>query len=179
MAVATFGQLRSSGGTISEGMIKTAKSPSRKNLFLSHSRFDVDHVGPALGLLEDHGARVYVDALDTALATLSERGVAERLRKAIRSCERLVVLATEQTPSSRWIPWELGVADGRHGREQAALLPLRAHASAGQTWARQGYFRLYPRIEVLEDTPAPRWVVFDPEDDRYWHLADWLTLQAR
>lgn len=174
MAVATFDQLRSSGGVITDGRIKVAKALASKNLFLSHSHRDVAHLGAALGLLEMHGASVYVDVRDAAIGG-DPNEIAERLRKAVVTCGRLVALVTEATSTSRWIPWEMGLADGSAGSTQIALLPLRA-AGASELWAQQEYFDLYGRIEyvTLSSDSHPCWAVRDPVDKRFWRLAQWM-----
>ena len=173
MAVATFDQLRASGGVITEGRIKIATSLASKNLFLSHSHRDIAHLGAALGLLEGYGASVYVDVRDAIGGDPNQ--VAERLRKAVVSCRRLVALVTEATSTSRWIPWEMGLADGAAGSTQIALLPLRA-TGADALWAQQEYFDLYGRIEyvTLSGESAPCWAVRDPTDKKFWTLDQWM-----
>jgi len=176
MAIATYGQLRASAGAIREGRIKLAKSLADKDLFLSHSRKDEDHVGPALGLLEQHGASVYVDLQDAGIKGLAGPAIADRLRKAVKACRRLVVLVTEETRSSRWIPWEMGLADGVAGSDRVALLPLRPSATVSVLWLNQQYFELYGRIEhvTLQGERNPCWAVRDPSDHKYWRLRSWL-----
>lgn len=173
MSVATFDQLRASAGTVPEGRIKLAKSMIRKDLFLSHSHRDVAHIGAAIQLLESHGASVYVDTLESGSPSPQE--MASHLRQAVVRCRRLVALVTEATSSSRWIPWEMGLADGSAGTTQVALLPLRASGGA-ELWAKQEYFELYARIEyvTLQGEASPCWAVRNPDDGQYWRLAQWL-----
>lgn len=173
MSVATFDQLRASAGTVAEGRIKLAKSMNRKDLFLSHSHRDVAHVGPAIELLESHGASVYVDALESGSPSPQE--MASHLRQVVVRCKRLVALVTEATSSSRWIPWEMGLADGSAGTTQVALLPLRP-SGGSELWAQQEYFDLYARIEyvTLVGEANPCWAVRSPDNGQYWKLAQWL-----
>src|SRR5437667_7511711 len=83
-----------------------------KRVFLSHSSKDDDDVAGAIRLLERFRASVYADNFDTSLARTSGLEAARILRGRIRECPRFVVLVTRNSRESRWIPWELGVADG-------------------------------------------------------------------
>lgn len=98
------------------------------------------------------------------------------MRKAVASCRRLVVLVTEETATSRWLPWETGLADGVAGSEQVALLPLRPSATASDLWLQQRYFDLYGRIEhvTLRGDSQPCWAVRNPDDGKYWRLQAWI-----
>lgn len=176
MSVATYDQLRAAAGPMTEGRVKLAKSLRGKNLFLSHSSIDVDRLPSAIGLLEKHGADVYVDVQDAGIRGMTDPEIAARLRDAIGSCKRLVVLFTEHTPTSRWIPWELGVADGRRGREEVALLPARARPGSPDRWANEGYFEIYPRVEILKKGGVEFWAVKDPADGKHWRLEAWIAL---
>ncbi|MGE0395971.1 MAG: toll/interleukin-1 receptor domain-containing protein [Kofleriaceae bacterium] len=147
MAIATFDELFNDSPYVSDDMVKLAKSLTTKNLFLSHSLADLKHAKWALGILENHGARVYVDVRDAALTSMAVTDIAARLRAVIRECKRLVALVTENTSSSRWIPWEMGLADAVATEDRVALFPLRPASSSSEAWARQEYFALYPRIE--------------------------------
>ncbi|RZO61678.1 MAG: TIR domain-containing protein [Sandaracinaceae bacterium] len=179
MAFATARQLRASGGTLTEGHRKLAKSLGRQDLFLSHTQRDSEYVGPAIGLLEKHGAHVYVDLLDPAIKTLSGAAVADRVRGAVKQCRRLVALITHETKNSKWIPWEMGLADTLAGAANIALLPIRTDMKSSGL-LKQEYFQLYPTIEwtLLQGEERHRWVVRNPSNGRYWRLEKWLERTA-
>ena len=127
---------------LSEDGVKIAKSIRDKDLFLSHSLSDTSSVRDAVGLLQQHGANVYCDINDAFLAAALFLDVASRLRRAIQTCRRLVVLMTENTHTSRWIPWEVGLADAFATSARVALLPLCSSNSSSELWATQEYFEL-------------------------------------
>ncbi len=86
-----------------------------------------------------------------------------------------MVLVTENTSTSRWIPWEVGLADAFAGTNRVVLFPLRSSASASELWVRQEYFDLYARIERHAGPPdyRPDWAVRAP-GGQYWTLRGWL-----
>ena len=176
MAIATFDELRSNSPFLSDDRVKLAKSLTSKNLFLSHSLSDTEPARRALALLEQHGATVYLDIEDVGLKSASSADVAGRLRRAIEQCRRLVVIVTENTQTSRWIPWEMGLADAFATPARVALLPLRPSATASELWVKQEYFDLYARIErhTSPGEYTPSWAVRAP-DGQYWTLGAWLN----
>lgn len=178
MAFVTRGQLLRAARPLTEGRAKVATTLSvDRNVFLSHSRFDdMNVVRGALAVLEAHRAKVYVDQLDGAIATMSTSEQCSHLHTVIHHCKRLVVLFSENTHTSRWIPWELGLGDGIHGAACVATLPV-AQASREEPWGKQEYFGLYPqiRIETLRGYEKPQYVVHNPKTSRFWTLARWLS----
>lgn len=153
------------------------KSLTSKNLFLSHSLSDLGPAKAAVNLLEKHGAEVYLDVEDVSIRnSATSKDIASRLRTAIRHCKRLVVIVTENTQTSRWIPWEMGIADVEFGESRVALLPAKASASASELWVQQEYFDLYARIEPRAGTAyaAPAWFV-RTSDGNWLSLNDWLS----
>ena len=67
------------------------------------------------------------------------------------------------------------MADGRRGREGIALLPTRPSLGSSGSWANQGYFEIYPRVEVLTKEGRAFWAVQDPADRKHWRLEDWIA----
>jgi hypothetical protein len=174
MAIATFDDLRNVARYDNEDRVKIAKSLTGKNLFLSHSQSDLQHAKYAMDLLEQNGARVYIDVRDGSLQDASDIDVAKRLRNAIKECKRLVVLVTENTRTSRWVPWEMGLADAVAGIDHLALLPLRASATAAELWAQQEYFNLYARVERhYSAATGSSWLV-RTRDGAYIGLSQWV-----
>jgi hypothetical protein len=177
VAIATFDELYRDAPFISDDTVRLAKSLTSKNLFLSHSQHDVALAKWALAILEQAGARVYVDARDGGLSTMSVVQIADRLRSVIRECKRLVVTVTENTQTSKWIPWEMGLGDAVASEERVALFPLRSNANTSEQWARQEYFELYPRIEREYSRISSRYTYFVhlPRSGGSISLSDWLT----
>lgn len=139
-------------------------------VFLSHSSKDDEQVEGVVMFLRDFGVRVYTDNHDARLPNPPSVETAKTLKGEIRDASRFVVLVSPNSRSSRWIPWELGLADGFKGIVPVALLPITQNGDE-ESWAREEYFALYPRIFRSDNT----WKVMDPRDQVPWLLQNWLT----
>lgn len=91
--------------------------------FLSHSSKDQVLVVGAVALLAEHGASVYIDKKDPALPPYTSAETAIGLKKRIRQSRNFVLLASENSKDSRWVPWELGIADQAKNLFRVAILP--------------------------------------------------------
>ncbi len=136
-------------------------------VFLSHSHHDKDHVEAACLLLETLGATIYVDWQDGEMPAITSADTATKLKFKIRECDRLVLLASERSLTSKWVPWELGYAEGKKGIPQMAVLPF----VASQTWEGSEYIGLYPTIELTANGSL---AVFPAGDNKGTPLAQWL-----
>lgn len=156
------------------------KSASERPLegatFLSHSTKDDDLVVGATIVLENHGAKVYTDKVDPEMPPYTTEKTASLLKTRIRQTKRFVLLASKNSKESRWVPWELGVADGYKGIPKIALFPS-ADDPNDMTWASWEYLGLYPRIVwgEIKDRPNPLWMVWDHKTNTATPLRDWLA----
>lgn len=143
--------------------------------FLSHSSADADLLPGAIRLLESHGASVCVDKKDESLPPYTSRETAKALRDRIDACQKLVLLATPNSRSSRWVPWELGVADGLKSARNAALLPA-LESVTDTLWTEQEYLGIYDRIVWgdLRGVQGRIWMVLNQESNTATRLYDWL-----
>ena len=91
--------------------------------FLSHSSKDEDLVVGVIRVLEGHGATVYVDEIDPQMPPYTNSETAALLKQRIQQTRRFVMLTSENSKESRWVPWELGIADGYKGVSEIALFP--------------------------------------------------------
>jgi hypothetical protein len=98
--------------------------------------------------LKGAGLDVYVDVDDPLLAGKADAALAGRLRDRLKECNALLVVASEQSAGSGWIPWELGFAHGAVGR----VCVLALDDGARSAHAQREYFELYEWI-----TPADVW----------------------
>lgn len=159
-----------------EAMVRKAqqRSPSG-SVFLSHSTADGDRLPYVIAILERHGAEVYVDKKDTTLPAFTSRGTAEGLKSRIKSSKKFILVTSPTSKDSRWMPWELGLADGFKGLGNVAVLPS-PEDSRTQTWASQEYLGVYDRIVFgkFGTDPKSTFRVYNQETKRGTKLADWL-----
>ena len=157
-------------------MLKSASaSRSCKTVFLAHSSQDKRYLPGVISVLENNGGKVYIDKADNRLPESTNRETAEILRSTINACRRFVVFVTTKSKDSRWIPWELGIADGEKGVSPVALFPT-AEKSYEQTWAEQEYLGLYRRIVwgTMTGWSKKGWMVLDHVKNTATPLRNWL-----
>lgn len=176
---ATFNDLRRFSRDLQTGVLlkEASASKTNKTVFLSHSSKDKEHLPAVISILENHGGRVYVDDEDDRLPNTPNRETAEILRGTVKSCRRFVLFVTTNSKSSRWIPWELGLADGEKGQWPVALFPT-AEKSSEQTWSETEYLGLYHRIvwgKIKDVTEKDGWIVYNHEKNTAVTLRRWLT----
>jgi len=156
-------------------LLARASDPAGKTVFLSHSSKDNDLLPGVIRILESNGGRVYVDVKDAALPQGDFVGIASRLRNAVKTCRKFVLLVSQRTNCSAWIPWELGLGDGKNHDENVALFPS-AEKHYEQEWSKQEFLGLYRRIiwGNFKDMEA-EWLVYDHRTNAAQRLRDWLA----
>ena len=120
-----------------------------RSVFLSHSHADKDLVRPAVIFFKEQGVQVYVDWMDGEMPSRTSGETAKRLKSKISENDRFVVLVSEHSKESHWVPWELGLADGVKGMRKIASFPIR---SDEREFKGNEYFSIYPRIELINGT---------------------------
>ncbi len=175
MAYITEDQLRAFPGRLTANqrtMTKAAASNRTAStvttVFLSHSHQDADLVEPAILFLASQGVVVYVDWKDPTMPAITSPETAARIKERIGACKKFVVLGTNNAVKSRWIPWELGVADSRTGMNNIAVMPV---VPQYRSWEGQEYVGIYSRLETADDG---RWAVFPAGQNRGMYLEEWL-----
>ncbi len=161
---ATFRDLERRRQSLNESVMLREASASKvgKTVFLAHSSRDAQYLPAIISILQNHGGSVYIDKDDQRLPDHPNRETAEILRSTIKSCPRFVVFVTINSKGSRWIPWELGLADGEKDIYQIALFPTTTD-STDQQWAQQEYLGLYRRIVWgrIRGKNKAEWIVHD------------------
>jgi hypothetical protein len=121
-----------------------ARNQGLQTVFLCHSHRDQALVNGVVTLLEEAGWRVYVDWADTSMPDTPTRETAARIKQKIADLVYFMFLATTNSMSSRWCPWEIGYADGVKDIDRILILPTTDGGKA------QGseYLELYRRIDL-------------------------------
>jgi hypothetical protein len=143
------------------------------DVFLSHASVDAEIILGVKGIIQDHGYTVYIDWIDDP--DLDRKNVtpetADTLRHRMNVCRSLFYTTTQNSSSSKWMPWECGYFDGKSGR--AAILPVTA--SKTNEFDGQEYLGLYPYIveDKGEDGKSHLWVHRSPKI--YVEFGEWLN----
>lgn len=175
---ATFDDLNRLRRDLQEAVLLEEASQSRtgKTVFLSHSSRDKEFLPVVISILKANGGQVYVDSEDDRLPNTPNRETAEILRGSIKACRRFVLFITTNSKDSRWIPWELGLADGEKGQWRVALFPT-AEKSYEQEWSETEYLGLYQRIvwgTIEGVAEKPEWIVLNHKKNTAGTLRRWL-----
>ena len=148
------------------------------DVFLSHSVKDADVILGVVAAFEKDGFKVYVDWIVDSHMEHSHvtPETAERLRRRMRQCASLVYAHSNESGSSKWMPWELGYFDGF--RSAVAILPI---VRTQEGFAGQEYLGLYPYID---GSGAALWVNRGSAPERlfggaagYKSFGEWLREQ--
>jgi hypothetical protein len=161
---------------LTTAILKEASTRYNKTVFLSHSSKDAEYLPAVILILENHGGRVYVDSGDDRLPVTPSREAAEILRKSVKDCQRFVLFVTTNSKDSKWIPWELGLADGEKGQFPIALFPTGEY-SYEHKWLETEYLGLYQRIvwgQIENVTTDNTWIVLNYEKNTAVTLTQWL-----
>ncbi|MBI1890270.1 MAG: toll/interleukin-1 receptor domain-containing protein [Burkholderiales bacterium] len=129
-------------------------SYGKKKGFLCHSHQDRDL---ALGLqqrLKEEGLDLYIDWQDSSMPAQPNRETANRIQLNIRNADVFLFLATQNSMTSRWCPWELGFADGVKHINQIAIVSTRD--ASGNFYGNE-YLQLYRRIDKMPSTSTLSW----------------------
>jgi hypothetical protein len=121
-----------------------ARSQSLRTVFLCHSHLDGQLAKGVVALLEEAGWRAYVDWEDASMPETPNRETAARIKQKIVDLDYFLFLATANSMSSRWCPWEIGYADGKKQIDRILMLPT----TDGNRTHGNEYLQLYRRIEM-------------------------------
>lgn len=176
---ATFNDLKEINKDLQRAAVLKEASRSKvgKTVFISHSSKDKELLPAVIAILENHGGRVYIDAEDDRLPNTPNRETANILRESVKLCRKFVLLVSTNSKDSKWIPWELGLADGEKGNWPIALFPT-AENWFEQTWSETEYLGLYQRIawgKIENVTENDGWIVWNHVENTAVTLKRWLT----
>ena len=102
----SWGELHSSGTVL---MKAYTTHTEQSEVFLSYKHADQS---TALGLandLDQKGRRVFIDVHDDTLMP-GHRDLDDALVTAISKSETMIIIVSDETQGSWWVPWEIGVA---------------------------------------------------------------------
>lgn len=156
-------------------LIKSVGDGDSFDVFLSHSYNDREFIWKLKEYIENNcGLSCYVD-------WITEPGVLDRgnvnidsakiLRKRMRQSRSLVFCTSDNSPDSKWMPWELGYFDAHKG--SVAILPI---VDEGQGFRGQEYLSLYPYIDLAEAKSGGANIMWVNESSSvYVNYTDWLN----
>jgi hypothetical protein len=118
-------------------------------IFLSHKHKDLEDEKEAAGvieMLEDYGAKIYIDSMDNRMPGETSGETAARIKDIIRYCNKFILLATETAIQSFWCNWELGLGDVHKYIDHIALVPVKEKDTFDSQYKGNEYLQIYPQI---------------------------------
>lgn len=158
-----------------EALVEKKASYQAFDVFLSHSSKDEARILGVVQFLRDYGVNVYIDKLDDELPKKTSPETGARLKQRINDCRKFIVLVSENSKDSKWIPWELGIGDETKTLRNVALLPT-VDSSQNVDWPEQEYMGLYHRVHFggLDGYNDPVWMVRNHHNNTAVELSKWL-----
>ncbi|MEZ5567620.1 MAG: toll/interleukin-1 receptor domain-containing protein [Halioglobus sp.] len=135
-------------------------------IFLSHSHKDRDLIEPAIAFLRSHGVSIYVDWMDEGMPDVVSGETANKIKANIREQKKFLVIVTENSKDSRWVPWELGFADPVKGMDHIATFPIAEKSD----FAQNEYMKIYPKIYYVSE----KWYIWQDDPTKLTRLEEWL-----
>ena len=124
--------------------IYEARALRMKTAFLCHSHKDKDLVEKTALMLKRAGWNVYIDWADDTMPIKPNQETAKKIQTKIKDSNYFLFLATSNSTSSKWCPWEIGYADGVKSLKNILIIPTKEDSSDYGT----EYLDLYNRIDI-------------------------------
>ncbi|MFC3229160.1 toll/interleukin-1 receptor domain-containing protein [Marinibaculum pumilum] len=145
--------------------LREARAQGINTVFLCHSHNDEVLVRGVVTLLRDAGWDVYVDWLDTTMPQSPNLETARRIQEKIREDRYFLFLATPNSTSSRWCPWEIGYADGV--KPHSTIFIITTRDDGGNHYGNE-YLQIYNDIDFIDSGEL---AVFGPASNKGTPLA--------
>lgn len=154
------------------GNVVLQKSSAQKTIFLSHSHKDKILAEGLIDYLATLGIKVYVDWNDSGMPRITDRTTANRIKEKIKENTFFLILASENAMTSRWVPWEIGVADQIKDANKMAIVPVVKNND--DEFKGNEYLQLYRRI-ILDEIGKDRIKLYEVGSYRSHHVKNWLN----
>ncbi len=119
--------------------------PSENKAFLCHSHKDKDLALGLQILLLENECYLYIDWQDNDMPETPDKTTALKIKKRIADFGWFLFLATPNSTTSQWCPWEIGIADTRKENNKILVIPTTDHSGK---WYGNEYLQLYDRIVI-------------------------------
>jgi hypothetical protein len=131
------------------------KYESKTTIFISHKHSDLEDLEELEGvmeILEDLGAKIYIDSMDNSMPGHTCGDTALRIKDVIKHCNKFILIATEKAIESYWCNWELGIGDTYKYIEHIAILPIKEKGEYDRNYKGNEYLQIYPSIDYENGT---------------------------
>lgn len=121
------------------------KSKKNVKIFISHISIDEEYAKKIAEILDKHGLEYYLDKEDRLLDGEDFHGMPDHLREKINECNHIIVLVSDFTVKSWWVPWEIGIATEKGLRIATYILQNYSH------YELPSFLKNWPILKKIED----------------------------
>ena len=82
----------------------------KPRVFISHQKKDLDVANSVAEYLLDAGIDVYFDQYDKSINRFDPQSVVKAISRGIENSSHMLVIFSQNTFGSMWVPWEIGYA---------------------------------------------------------------------
>lgn len=126
---------------------------AKTTVFISHKHDELDDLKGFIGFLEkNYKVKAYIDSQDPTMPKITSPKTARTIKSRIKSCERFILLATNEAVTSKWCNWELGFGDAHKYPEHIALVPMKPKGTSNDSYKGTEYMKIYPYIAYYNGT---------------------------
>lgn len=116
----------------------------KTTVFISHKHDDLEDLKGVIGFLEEKfNVLCYIDSKDPKMPDTTSLETADIIKTRIKTCDKFILLATNNAVESKWCNWELGYGDANKYSKNIALLPMKPK---DKFYNGNEYLELYPII---------------------------------
>lgn len=141
---------------------KVAQNDSKVCVFISHKSSDIDAAEAVAQYLMSNNIDVYLDKMDVDLQKktkeMDAQGIVDSINKALKCSTHILVLVSDQTKESWWVPYEVGYSKkGEKGIASALLVGyvegFPDYLKIEETIKSPDEFKIYAQNLKREDSP--------------------------
>lgn len=160
--------------------LNESKNLTQFDIFLSHSYKDKAYIKGLFLELTSMGYSVYVDwIIDSHLNRQNvDKHTVSHIRKRMRQSKALIYATSENSSTSKWMPWELGYMDGE--TQKCAILPITDYEKS--VFIGQEFLSVYPYITkeavnrlVQHNFSDDKTIWVNENVNNYTPLKSWIT----
>ena len=138
-------------------------------VLLSHKHEEVSFILKIKEFFDVQGIDIKIDWLDPDMNQVTIEETTYKIRQYIRNSDKFILIASESSKQSLWIPWELGFADGVKGLIDIAILPITYNENK---WKDREYYNIY---DFLRYDEYERLSLCNHEGLRIMSLIQWIN----
>jgi len=138
--------------------------------FLAHSSSDIDLISKIIEyFINKLNAKPYIDKDDMELPKTTSPKTASLLIGNIEACKKFIIVVTDNSINSKWVPWELGIANASKKYNDVAVLQIEGKEVDGECKDNE-YLGINNQIRQR----SGELIVYNPDTEKSISINEWL-----